>query len=277
MVIAPLHCLVCLFFFSERLSSKPPKLGCYDNKNSKNLWGDWKTFDILLLSAQIIRDSEKELFMPLHRWWQLNVGAKTLKDVLLTLSMFYLKAFFAITIQKRQIILCGIGGFDMKHNIILFNEDQRYRIWLKMPGCESLAEVIMMWQCWNIRGGKKSLFVHRNTYCMCLLSVFSHLEVASLIPFSLSCGVCIVPEGWDLGWNRCWAPVRWLTRATTTRTSPATPLLPSLAHWQTPSSLHQARNHHNCLLNCHVSRRTRARSLFPEESLASAHRIFTLI
>lgn len=79
------------------------------------------------------------------------------------------------------------------------------------------------------------------------------LDVISPVSLPLSCYVSIALEGWDLGWNKCWAPVRWLTRATTTRTSPATPLLPSSAHWLMPSSLHQARNHNN-LQNHHVSR-----------------------
>lgn len=94
-------------------------------------------------------------------------------------------------------------------------------------------------------------------WCICvfynILLLTPCLDVVSPISLPLSCYICIALEGWDLGWNKCWAPVRWLTRATTTRTSPATPLLPSSAHWLMPSSLHQARNH-NSLQNHHVSR-----------------------
>lgn len=43
--------------------------------------------------------------------------------------------------------------------------------------------------------------------------------------------------------------MRWLTRATTTRTSPATHLLPFSAPWLMPSSLHQLRKRNSRLLN----------------------------
>lgn len=74
----------------------------------------------------------------------------------------------------------------------------------------------------------------------------------------LSAAVCVAPQGGSLEWNKRRAPVRWLTRATTTRTSPATLLLPSSTRWLTPSSLRRPTNLSSCLPNNHVSRSTKA-------------------
>lgn len=87
---------------------------------------------------------------------------------------------------------------------------------------------------------------------------FCTLCVTAIINHCLSAAVFVAPEGGSLEWNKCWATVRWLTRATTTRTSPATLLLPSSTRWLMPSSLHQPTNLSSCLPNNHVSRFTKA-------------------
>lgn len=81
-----------------------------------------------------------------------------------------------------------------------------------------------------------------------------YVFVSCVVNNCLSAAALVAPEGGSLEWDKCWATVKWLTRATTTRTSPATLLLPSSTRWPMPSSSHQPTSLSSCLPTKHVSR-----------------------